>query len=360
VAAGTCPLGQWFNVTPSNANLTDALACSNYGVQTVGVDPESPSNLYADFNCQGVWKSTDYGSTWTGPINTGMNGAAAGACAGGIAIADGGSGKPPILYESCIRGSTGFWASTNGGVDWTTYNVGPLPSNRQDVYAPAVDPYNAQHLVMTGHEQNYIVQSTNGGQTWSNVPMESGMLENGGTGFVFFIDMGNAQATANTWLWTAQGSGGLYGTWRTTNGGTSWTQVSTNEHPHGAEQYYNAGNGVVYMAGIYAAQGWGVSRSTDYGVTWSHVGIANSEQETCVWGTAKNVYAGYGWADGLTATDPVDFQLAPQPGLTGWTNPSTPSGLVEGPAEVAVTSDGTHSILVAAMWQAGIWVYIEP
>jgi hypothetical protein len=358
VAAGTCPAGTWINVTPANANLKDGLSCGNYGTQSVGVDPQNPANLYAEFNCQGIWKSTDYGATWTGPINTGNNGATVGNCAGGITVADGGHGNPPTLYQSCIRGATGFWASTDGGVNWTSYPLAPLPGNRQDVYPPAVDPNDSRHLVMTGHEQNYVVESHDGGHTWTNVPMNAGMMEDGGTGFAFFVNTGDATTTAGTWLWTAQASGGMYGTWRTDNHGATWTRVDANEHPHGASQVYNAGQGVVYMAGMYSALGWGVLRSQDYGKTWAHVG--STAPQACVWGTAKNVYAGYGWADGLTASDPTNFELAPEPAATGWASQSTPTQMVEGPAQVATTSDGSHSILVGAMWQAGIWTYLEP
>jgi hypothetical protein len=34
--------------------------------------------------------------------------------------------------------------------------------------------------------------------------------------------------------------------------------------------------------------------------------------------------------------------------------------MTQGPAQVAVTSDGTHSIAVAACWNAGLWRYLEP
>jgi hypothetical protein len=276
----------------------------------------------------------------------------------------------PTIYEACIRGGTvtgattsgtavGFWVSTDGGIDWTTYAISPLASNRQDVYPPVVDPYNASHLLMCGHEQDYLVESTNGGQTWTNVTMANGMLESGGTCFIFFINTGNASTTSQTWLWIGQASGGIYGTWRTTNGGSTWTQVDTNEHPHGSSQIYQPNTGgVVYMAGVYSAEGWGVLRSTDYGNTWAHVG--GTSQEAVVAGTPNNVYSIYGYPIGIGGIVPPNFELAAQSGTGAWTSPSTPSGFSQGSGQVAVTYNGTNYIIVAAGRNAGLWRYVEP
>lgn len=359
IEAGTCPPGTWVNVTPSNVDLTDPLDCSNYGTSSIQVDPGAPSNLYAEYNCQGVWKSADYGMTWTGPINTGTGGATVGDAAGGVVIAPGPAGGPPVLYQSGIRGAgTGFWKSTDGGQSWTNYVIGPAGS-RQDVYPPAVDPYDGTHLVMAGHEQDLLVESIDGGQTWTNVTLAAGMMETGGTGAISFIDTGLSFSTRVTWLWMAQGSGGMYGTWRTSDGGMTWTQVDTNEHPHGAYQIYQPDtSGVVYMAGIYSALGWGVLRSTDFGSTWAHVGGTGSEG--LVFGTPKNVYAMWGWPIGEGQVVAPSLETAAQPGLGTWSMQTTPAGMSQGPGQVAVTSDGTHSIVLAACFNAGMWRYVEP
>jgi hypothetical protein len=348
--------GTWTNVTPGNVDLAHDLDCGNFGTLSVVSDPLRPSNLYAQFNCQGIWKSTDYGQTWTGPINTGSGGSGAKG-AGGIAIAPGPSGQPPILYSAGIRGTgMGFWRSTDGGVSWTNYNIAP-GGGRQDFYTPIVDPYNGNHLLMNGHEMNVLVQSFNGGQTWTLVPMAAGMNENGGTGTLTFVDTGNAATTANTWLWTGQVTGGMIGTWRTTNGGSSWTQVDKNEHPHGLAQYYQPDtSGVIYMAGTYSALGWGVLRSTNYGQTWSHVG--NSSSEAVVFGTPNRVYAMYSWACGHCTVDPA-MQSAPQPGTSGWVAMSTPPAMAIGPAQAAVVFDGSRYVVVTANWLSGLWRYVE-
>jgi hypothetical protein len=352
--------GTWINVTPSNANLTSALSCQNYGTESIQVDPTHPSNLYTEFNCQGIWKSTDYGTTWTGPINTGTNGALVSDCAGGITIPPSSTATGPIIYESCIRGSgTGFWRSIDGGVNWTRYFVAPSGSSRQDYYPPVVDPYNENHLLMAGHEMDYLVQSVNGGQTWTNISLASGMLENGGTGAIFFINTGNASTTSGTWLWMAQQSGGKYGTWRTTNSGATWLQVDKNEHPHGTSQIYQPdNNGVIYMAGAYSAFGWGVLRSTDYGQTWTHVGMTNNE--AVVFGSSKNVYSMFGYPIGIGGSTNPSFEIAAQPGTGNWVAPGTPAGLTQAAGQIRVVNDGTHNVFVGAMWNSGVWRYIEP
>ncbi|HEY4215062.1 MAG TPA: hypothetical protein VGM84_26545 [Steroidobacteraceae bacterium] len=348
--------GNWISVTPAAVNLTAQLDCSNFGVESVQVDSANPSNFYFLGYCQGIWKSTDYGQTWTGPINASSP---AHDCAGWLTVAPTGSGKTPILYQSCIRGATGFWKSTDGGVTWSQQNLTPLPSNRQDVYPASVDPYNTNHILLPGHEQNYLIQSKDGGSTWSNVTMAGGMMENGGSGFIFFINTGNATTTANTWLWIAQASGGNYGTWRTTDGGATWKRVDLNEHNHGASQIYQPDtSGVVYMAGVYSALGWGVLRSNDYGATWSHVGI--TQNESVVAGTSKNVYAMYGWSVGLGSVLNPGFQVGAQPGTGTWTTPATPGGMTQGPSNIVVSNDGTHNILIGAMDGAGVWRYVEP
>ncbi len=146
---------------------------------------------------------------------------------------------------------------------------------------------------MTAHEEDYVVESVDGGHTWTNVPIASGMLQNGRTGFVFFINTGAAPTTRGTWLWMGEETGGTIGTWRTEDGGVTWTQVDKNEHPLGDAQIYQPdNNGVVYMAGAYSAFGWGVLRSDDYGKTWFHVGM--TDNEAVVFGTSKNVYSMFG------------------------------------------------------------------
>jgi hypothetical protein len=358
IASNTCAPGTWVPVTPNGVSLDMGLPCGNYGTKTVQVDPARPAELYTTFMCQGIWKSTDYGLTWNGPINTGSHAAEVTDCAGEITIARAPGATAPTLFLACIRGTgLGFWRSTNGGVDWTLY-MGPDGSGQQ-FYPPVVDPHDPQHLLITGHGAPLIGESTDGGQTWTSVAMEQGgvMLGGGGTGEIVFIDTGAAATTATTWLYQSNANGGAYGTWRTTSkgGATGWTRVQTDEHVNGTTQVYQPDtSGVMYMPGQYSKDGDGVFRSTDYGQTWTHVGA--SMPEAIVFGTSRFVYAMYGWGGAA----PVNLEIAAQPGTGTWTPTATPAAMTLGPAQAAVTNDGTYNIIVTANFNGGLWRYVEP
>ena len=352
--------GTWTNVTPAGVDLTTPL-CSNYGTTNVQADPAHPSNVYVQFHCQGIWKSTDYGQTWTGPINTGTNGALAGDCSGGITIPPRSVAAVPLIYQTCIRGGAiGFWRSVDGGVSWNRYDVPQVPG-RQDYYGPAVDPYDQNHLLMTGHEFDAYVESFDGGLTWTTFNTLAGMRGGfGRSGWISFIDRGNAVDTRGTWLYTGDFGGGQ-GTWRTIDSGATWEQVDSMEHVGNTQIYQPDAGGVVYMAGINSANGNGVLRSRDYGASWSHVGL--DKIQSVVLGTSKNLYSLYGYPVGPGGTADPDFQLGAQPGTGTWVAPgapTTPATLKQGSAQLITINDGTHNILLSAMWNAGIWRYVEP
>lgn len=361
ILGGGCPAGTWINVTPPTVNLADG-ACGNYGTKTVQADPSHPGELYTIFMCQGVWKSVDFGQTWQGPINTGSAGATLTDCAGGLTVAPVDKSKPPMVYASCIRGNAiGFWASSDGGVNWKTYMVGPaMPgASGQQFYPPVVDPYDSKHLLMAGHALDLLIESMDGGETWTAVVTDPAMKLNGGTGGINFLNTGDAATTRTTWLWLASTSGGNIGTWRTTDGGKGWTHVNKNEHTNGATQIYQPDTGgVVFMAGDGSAEGAGVLRSADYGKTWAHVGLALGE--TIVFGTTKALYSMYGWGPGAGMVVDPALETGAQPGTGDWTASMTPKEMSQGPAQAAVIGDGKNNIILVANYNAGLWRYIEP
>jgi hypothetical protein len=265
------------------------------------------------------------------------------------------------MYASCIRGSgVGFWKSTDGGVSWINHNVDAAApgATGQQFYPPVVDPYDDGHLLMAGHGTDFLFQSFDGGESWTLVRTEPGMTAPGGTGGPEFVDTGDPATTRDTWLWLSAYTGGNTGTWRTSNGGSSWAKVDNNEHTHGSTQLFQPGGGVIFMAGNYSGLGAGVLRSTDYGVSWVHVGLA--QEETIVFGTPNKLYAMFGWGIQPPGTVPPSLQVGDQPGTGSWSAPGTPAEMTLGPAQAAVTYDGKNYIILTANYGSGLWRYVEP
>ena len=109
------------------------------------------------------------------------------------------------------------------------------------------------------------------------------------------------------------------------------------------------------MAGVYGTQGWGVYRSTDFGASFSHVGMSGGQNG--VYGTGKFVYAQSGGAN-AGGVDQSGSERAALPAGTEWTTWPVPIG--NGPKRAAVTFDGARYVVVGGNWLSGLWRYVEP
>lgn len=359
-SALSAPVGTWTNVTPASMDLNPgSFNNDNYGVQDVLVDPARPSDLYA-FTCyQGVWKSTDYGLTWS-KINTGTNGASLDAGKLWTAAIDPNPnrdpGTSPTLWTATGDRAAGVWKSSDGGVSWTSYTVDnataiTVSGNSyfgNDVYALDVDPYDGQHLIAGFHGYPGLSESTDGGQHWSTVAVPAGI---GSSLYPFFVHTGDPATTRATWLTQAQWGNNTEGIWRTDDGGVDWVQVAAAlEHKHGSSQFFQPGNGIVYAPSVNPN---GVFRSADGGKTWTQV---NTALANAVFGTPYWIFSEDSFASSTT--------YAPTPSYasgTGspWNPMDVPTAMTNGAKRAAVTRDGTTYILVSGNWLAGIWRYVE-
>jgi hypothetical protein len=334
VAAGTCSPGQWVNVTPT------AMMVPEFGPGPVVVDPARPSDLYSGGGGDGIWKSTDYGNTWT-KINDEI-----GYVPMGLIIAVAGT-TPATVYVSSYKQ---IYKSLDGGAHFTTI-ANDLPS---ELYSISIDPNDNQHLISGLHEADGLVESKDSGQTWkllngSNFP------SGGISWYPFFVDSGSPAATAKTWLAIAQNGGSAT---VTRDGGASWTipsGISGLNHAHGNAQIFQQGSSI-WVPGGGGPDGDGIYRSTDGANSFTKVADGAF---SVVWGTSKNVYAMWGWACANCDLG-ANFSSAPLPAGDHWTKQSVPSDLVIGANHMAVTSDGNHQIFVGTLWSTGLWRYLEP
>jgi hypothetical protein len=340
IEAGTCPPGVWTNVTPSDMSRVVLRPTPNaFGPGSIVGDPARPSDMYVGGSAAGLWKSSDYGSHWT-QINSTLPDVPR-----GVVIAVAGTSPPTIWWA----GYNVIYKSIDGGRAFKTTTI------NQSLYSLKVDPNDSNHLVSGLHEVDGIVESVDGGDTWRLVG-GAGFPSGGKSWYPYFIDTGNPVTTRSTWFAIAQNGGSAVmtsdsgGHWNVPNG------LSGLQHPHGNSQIHQRGS-TLFVGGDSGPSGQGVYRSTDLGTSWSRVD-SGQVPEAVVWGTPTNVYAMYAWACSSCNLG-TQFETSAQPGVS-WSKSSVPSDLVIGPNSVVVTSDGSHFVFVAVMWDQGIWRYVEP
>jgi photosystem II stability/assembly factor-like uncharacterized protein len=221
---------------------------------------------------------------------------------------------------------SGLFKSSDGGATWSRRTVG---SGYAYVWVPVVDPV-SPNIVWAGTSGEGLFKSTDYGDTFTAVPGMPPLVQG------VAVDPRNDEI-----VYAASGSGVL----RSTNGGTSWTNVL--ERPAWTVTIVGGDSHVVYAA----TKAFGVYRSMDDGVTWAAInnGIVNlnmsrsggplvdptntqriyvgSEACGCVY---KSINGGDSWfsvSDGLENT--LVFGLGQDPHRPGLLFVAGPGGIFE-------------------------------
>ncbi|MFI5235145.1 MAG: WD40/YVTN/BNR-like repeat-containing protein, partial [Gemmatimonadales bacterium] len=212
----------WRSIGPPRAGRARALA---------GV-PGQPNIFYAGFDNGGLWRSTDYGSTWLPLFDqepTGSIGAI------GVAPSD-----PNVIYVGTGAGiirpdlsiGDGVYRSTDAGRSWTHVGL----DQTQMISAIVVDPKDPRRLFVAalGHPygpnaERGIFRSTDGGATWQKVLYADEYT----SGNSVVLDPSDPN-TVYAGLWRQQqsfregeefgGTGG--GLFKSTDGGTTWKRLT--------------------------------------------------------------------------------------------------------------------------------------
>ncbi len=212
----------WRTIGPTRAGRARALA---------GV-PTQPNVFYIGFDNGGVWRSTDYGSTWVPLFDHEPTGSI-----GAIAVAQSdpntiyvGSGAGIIRPDLAV--GDGVYKSTDGGKTWTHLGL----RDSQMIAMIEVDPTNPNRLFVAalGHPygpnaERGIFRSTDGGQSFEKVLYKDEYTSANDVR----IDPSNASTVYAT-LWQqqqsyieGQGFGGAgNGIFKSTDGGTTWRQLT--------------------------------------------------------------------------------------------------------------------------------------
>ena len=195
--------------------------------------PGRPNEFYFGSVGGGVWKSVDGGRVWT-PIFDAQSAASIGA----IAVAP---SHPDVVYvgtgESTLRDSAGFgdgvYKSSDAGRTWTHVGL----EHTQHVGKIAVDPRNPDVVFVAAVGSLYgpnpergVFRSRDGGKRWEKVLYKD---ENVGA-IEVVIDPSNPRVVYaglwNTrrppWFVYAPSNGPGGGIYKSTDGGTTWTQLT--------------------------------------------------------------------------------------------------------------------------------------
>ncbi|HEV2443526.1 MAG TPA: hypothetical protein VGT07_13460 [Steroidobacteraceae bacterium] len=255
------------------------------GGRVVAVDgvPSQRNLFYMGAVDGGVWKSTDYGVSWTNISDRKLSGSSD--SIGAIAVAP---SDPKVIYvgtgESDIRGDVitgdGVFRSADAGKHWHAVGLG----DTHTISAIVVDPHdpNVVYASSMGHvfksnPERGVFKSTDGGKTWNKVLYvddRTGAIDlvmDPGNPRVLYAAMWQAYRTA----WKLDDGGPGSGLYKSTDGGAHWTNITGNSgFPQGTLGRIGvtvaASNPQVVYAIVQAKQG-GVFRSDDGGGNWHRV-----------------------------------------------------------------------------------------
>ena len=252
------------------------------GGRVLGVTgvPGQPNTFYFGSVGGGVFKTTDAGTVWHPVFDMQPIGSI-----GALAVAP---SNPDIVYagtgeadmRSDISFGNGVYKSTDAGQTWT--NVG-LRDSRQ-IGRILVDPRNPNlvYVAALGHaygpnSERGVFRSQDGGGTWNKIldkgpgvgAIDLGFEpENAG---ILYAAMWNARRPP--WSQYPPNGGPGSGLFKSTDGGSSWQQLTGHGLPGG--EWGRVGISVARGGRVYAAidaTPAGLYRSDDHGNSWTRAG----------------------------------------------------------------------------------------
>ncbi|MFN2603731.1 MAG: glycosyl hydrolase [Gemmatimonadaceae bacterium] len=226
----------------------------------------------------GVFKSTDAGKTWR------YVGLAESQQIGRVRIDP---KNPDVVYVSALghvfgpNPERGVFKTIDGGKSWKkvlfrsdsagAFDLVIDPSNSEIVYATIWHAYRTPWTLVSGGTQSGIFKSTDGGEHWSDLTRNAGLL----SGVIGKVGIAVSPAKPNrVWALVEADSGGVF---RSDDGGTTWTRTNSERNLRQRAWYYTQIYADPKDAETVYALNTGMYRSTNGGKTFRGIQVPHGD-----------------------------------------------------------------------------------
>ncbi len=288
----------WTNLGPGNIGGR---------IRSIVINSSNSNEILIGSVSGGIWKSTDGGTTWTAKNDDGNPiSISCMACNGNTVYA--GTGEAWGNTDAVYGG--GIWKSTDFGETWTLLSSTTNTWNFKNVKQIRLDPngnvyavtkaYNYKGGVGSYYVYGGLYKSADGGRNWSKIG-------GGSTGVGSYYNGTDVIPISSSIILFATDSDGIY---RTTDGGSNWSKITSGLPTNGFNRIAMAqdpnSSSTVYAVFSSGTSGdpyyglRGIYKSTDNGATWTELtrpGLLTSTGN-------KTYLSTQGWYGNVIAIDP--------------------------------------------------------
>jgi len=284
-------------------------------IRSIIIDPSNSDIMLIGSVSGGIWKTTNGGSSWSPKLDSQDPIAIGSMVLVGSSTVYAGSGEGWGNIDAVYGG--GIFKSTNFGDTWTLLSstTGSEISKFRNVLRLATDPIGNVYAVTKNY--NYkggvgaygldggLYRSTDGGTSWTKISSTTYSTN-------YFNGCDVIPISSSVILFATNSNGAtLGGIYRTTDSGTSWTMITSGlpsasyrriamtQDPSSSSTIY-----AVFESTITGSPDWGlrgIYKSTDSGASWAVLGTPPT-----ISSTGRSYLSTQGWYDNVIAVDPFD------------------------------------------------------